>query len=61
MSSQEPAGTPRQSRQGRLGFVVTACLASAALAAPIAIGATGNPLKEGVRNPRTGAAEQRDA
>lgn len=33
-----------------------ACLASAALAAPIAIGATGNPLKEGVRNPRSGAA-----
>ena len=55
MSSHEPAGTQRQ-RQGRLGFVVTACLASAALAAPIAIGATGNPLKEGVRNPRTGAA-----
>ena len=55
MSSQEPAGTQRQSRQGRLGFVVTACLASAALVAPIAIGATGNPLKEGVRNPRTGA------
>jgi hypothetical protein len=56
VSSQEPTGTQRQSRQGRLGFVVTACLASAALAAPIAIGATGNPLKEGVRNPRTAAA-----
>ena len=59
MSSQQPAGTQRQSRQGRLGFVVTACLASAALAAPIAIGATGNPLKEGVRNPRIGAATRR--
>lgn len=35
---------------------MTACLASAALAAPIAIGATGSPLKEGVRNPQTGAA-----
>lgn len=45
-----------QSLRGRLGFVVTACLASAALAAPIAIGATGSPLREGVRNPTAGAA-----
>ena len=56
MNSHQPAATPRQSRQGRLGFVVAACLAGAALAAPIAIGATGNPLREGVRNPRAGAA-----
>ena len=50
------AGATRQSRQGRLGFVVTACLASAALAAPIAIGATGSPLREGLRNPGVGSA-----
>ena len=48
----------RQSRQGRLGFVVTACLASAALAAPIAIGATGSPLREGLRNPASGSASR---
>ena len=45
-----------QSRGGRLGFVVTACLASAALVTPIAIGATGSPLREGVRNPVSGSA-----
>ena len=56
MRDEQSAGAARQSRQGRLGFVVTACLASAALAAPIAIGATGSPLREGVRNPGTGSA-----
>ena len=44
-----------QSRGGRLGFVVTACLASAALVTPIAIGATGSALREGVRNPAAAA------
>lgn len=45
-----------RSRRGRLGFVITACLASAALAAPIAIGATGSTLREAVRNPTSGSA-----
>ena len=45
-----------QSRGGRLGFVATACLASAALVTPIAIGATGDSLREGVRNPVSGSA-----
>jgi hypothetical protein len=45
-----------QSKGGRLGFVVTACLASAALVTPIAIGATGSPLREGVRNPFSASA-----
>jgi len=58
VSDHQPAAAKGQSRPGRLGFVVTACLASAALAAPIAIGATGNPLKEGVRNPAAGSASK---
>jgi hypothetical protein len=56
VNEHTPAGAKGQRRPGRLGFVVTACLASAALAAPIAIGATGNPLREGVRNPQRGSA-----
>lgn len=48
----------RQSRGGRLGFVITACLASAALVTPIAIGATGSTLREGARNPATGSASR---
>lgn len=47
-----------QSRGGRLGFVVTACLASAALVTPIAIGATGGALREGQRNPTSGSAKR---
>ena len=58
MRDEGSAGAARQSRQGRLGFVVTACLASAALAAPIAIGATGSPLREGLRNPSSGSASR---
>lgn len=46
------------SRRGRLGFVITACLASAGLLAPIAIGATGSALREGVRNPSSGGASK---
>jgi hypothetical protein len=56
VNDHRPAGAKGQSRPGRLGFVVAACLASAALVTPIAIGATGNPLDEGVRNPRVGNA-----
>ncbi len=58
MHNEQPVGATGQSRQGRLGFVVTACLASAALAAPIAIGATGSPLREGLRNPTQGSASR---
>jgi hypothetical protein len=56
MPDDEPAAGHGASRGGRLGFVVTACLASAALAAPIAIGATGSSLVQGARNPSVGSA-----
>lgn len=61
MRDEQPVpAAPAQSRGGRLGFAVTACLASAALLAPIAIGATGSPLREGERNPSSGAAASRE-
>lgn len=57
MADDQHSGRGR-SRSGRVGFMVTACLASAALATPIAIGATGSALREGSRNPAAGSAQR---
>ncbi len=48
----------RPRRHKDVAFAVTACLASAALLAPLAIGATGSPLREGQRNPLRGDAQR---
>jgi len=45
-------------REGRLGFVLVACMASAAVMAPFAIARTGSALREGQRNPGSGAASR---
>lgn len=50
----QDAAPPRRRRDGIVAL--TACLATAGLLAPIAIGATGSALREGMRNPLRGSA-----
>ncbi len=56
MDEQVPqdAAPPRRRRDGIVAL--TACLATAGLLAPIAIGATGSAFREGLRNPLRGSA-----
>lgn len=58
MREMRPNGSAEPSRRGRLGFTLTACLASVGLLAPIAIATTGDALREGVRNPSRGGASK---
>ncbi len=50
----QDAAPPRRRRDGMIAL--TACLATAGLLAPIAIGATGSAFREGLRNPARGSA-----
>ena len=56
MDEQVPqdGAPPRRRRDGIVAL--TACLATAGLLAPIAIGATGSAFREGLRNPLRGSA-----
>lgn len=58
MHDKNAGVTTGQTRRGRFGTVLIACLASAVLVTPIAIGATGSPLREGKRNPSEGSASK---
>lgn len=58
MGEAQPEAITDPPRRGRIGFILTACLASAGLLAPIAIATTGDALREGVRNPSSGGASQ---